>query len=515
MAKKSSARRREQSAQSLFDDSKYENVRVAATFEYNELSLSRAAEQLAPRLKSSMVFVSLASLLALVAAAILVPDLSALLIGLFVVAVVMMYVQYNWNKLAVRYARTTTLDPAVYEAMKFELDRQRGNIELIASENFVSPAVMAAVGSHLTNKYAEGLPGKRYYGGCQYVDIVENLAIERCKQLFGCDHANVQPHSGAQANTAVYFALLTPGDTILGMNLSHGGHLTHGSPVNISGKYFNIVPYGVSEADERIDYDALEQLALEHKPKMIVAGASAYPRVIDFARLREIADKVGAYLMVDIAHIAGLVAAGLHPSPVPYADVVTTTTHKTLRGPRGGVIMCKEQYAKAIDKAVFPGMQGGPLMHVIAGKAVAFQEALSDEFKAYQRQVIKNAAAMADEFTKCGVRLVSGGTDNHLMLVDLRDKNMTGKELEKMLDEVNITVNKNTIPFETTSPFVTSGVRIGTPSITTRGFNEEDARLVARLIAKVIAEREAAFEEVRAAVKELCAKHPLYEGDVL
>ena len=406
-------------------------------------------------------------------------------------------------------------DPAVYEAMKLELDRQRGNIELIASENFVSPAVMAAVGSHLTNKYAEGLPGKRYYGGCQYVDIVENLAIERCKQLFGCDHANVQPHSGAQANTAVYFALLTPGDTILGMNLSHGGHLTHGSPVNISGKYFNIVPYGVSEADERIDYDALEQLALEHKPKMIVAGASAYPRVIDFARLREIADKVGAYLMVDIAHIAGLVAAGLHPSPVPYADVVTTTTHKTLRGPRGGVIMCKEQYAKAIDKAVFPGMQGGPLMHVIAGKAVAFQEALSDEFKEYQRRVVKNAAAMADEFTKCGVRLVSGGTDNHLMLVDLRDKNMTGKELEKMLDEVNITVNKNTIPFETTSPFVTSGVRIGTPSITTRGFNEEDARLVARLIAKVIAEREAAFAEVRAAVKELCAKHPLYEGDVL
>ena len=406
-------------------------------------------------------------------------------------------------------------DPAVYEAMKLELDRQRGNIELIASENFVSPAVMAAVGSHLTNKYAEGLPGKRYYGGCQYVDIVENLAIERCKQLFGCDHANVQPHSGAQANTAVYFALLTPGDTILGMNLSHGGHLTHGSPVNISGKYFNIVPYGVSEADERIDYDALEQLALEHKPKMIVAGASAYPRVIDFARLREIADKVGAYLMVDIAHIAGLVAAGLHPSPVPYADVVTTTTHKTLRGPRGGVIMCKEQYAKAIDKAVFPGMQGGPLMHVIAGKAVAFQEALSDEFKEYQRRVVKNAAAMADEFTKCGVRLVSGGTDNHLMLVDLRDKNMTGKELEKMLDEVNITVNKNTIPFETTSPFVTSGVRIGTPSITTRGFNEEDACLVARLIAKVIAEREAAFAEVRAAVKELCAKHPLYEGDVL
>ena len=406
-------------------------------------------------------------------------------------------------------------DPEVYEAMKLELDRQRGNIELIASENFVSPAVMAAVGSHLTNKYAEGLPGKRYYGGCQYVDIVENLAIERCKQLFGCDHANVQPHSGAQANTAVYFALLQPGNTILGMNLSHGGHLTHGSPVNISGKYFKIVPYGVSESDERIDYDALEKLALENKPKMIVAGASAYPRIIDFPRLREIADKVGAYLMVDIAHIAGLVAAGLHPSPVPYADIVTTTTHKTLRGPRGGVIMCKEQYAKAIDKAVFPGMQGGPLMHVIAGKAVAFKEALSPAFKEYQKQVVKNAQAMADEFTKCGVRLVSGGTDNHLMLVDLRDKGMTGKELEKMLDEVNITVNKNTIPFETTSPFVTSGVRIGTPSITTRGFTEEDARLVARLISKIIAEKESAFDFVRAEVKKLCEKHPLYANDVM
>ena len=405
-------------------------------------------------------------------------------------------------------------DAEVYEAMKQELDRQRGNIELIASENFVSPAVMAAVGSHLTNKYAEGLPGKRYYGGCQYVDIVENLAIERCKQLFGCDHANVQPHSGAQANTAVYFALLQPGDTILGMNLSHGGHLTHGSPVNISGKYFKIVPYGVSKKDERIDYDALEALALEHKPKMIVAGASAYPRIIDFPRLREIADKVGAYLMVDIAHIAGLVAAGLHPSPVPYADIVTTTTHKTLRGPRGGVIMCKEQFAKAIDKAVFPGMQGGPLMHVIAGKAVAFKEALSDEFKAYQKQVVANAAAMADEFAKCGVRLVSGGTDNHLMLVDLRNKNMTGKELEKMLDEVNITVNKNTIPFEETSPFITSGIRVGTPSITSRGFKEEDARLVARLIAKIISEKEAAFDFVRAEVKKLCEKYPLYANDV-
>ena len=406
-------------------------------------------------------------------------------------------------------------DPEVFEAMNLELSRQRNNIELIASENFVSPAVMAAVGSHLTNKYAEGLPGKRYYGGCQYVDIVENLAIERCKQLFGCDHANVQPHSGAQANTAVYFALLNPGDTILGMNLSHGGHLTHGSPVNISGKYFKIVPYGVSETDERIDYDALEKIAVENKPKMIVAGASAYPRIIDFARLREIADKVGAYLMVDIAHIAGLVAAGLHPSPVPYADIVTTTTHKTLRGPRGGVIMCKEQYAKAIDKAVFPGMQGGPLMHVIAGKAVAFKEALSPAFKEYQQQVVKNAAAMADEFTKCGVRLVSGGTDNHLMLVDLRDKDMTGKELEKMLDEVNITVNKNTIPFETTSPFVTSGIRIGTPSITSRGFKEEDARLVARLISKIISEKEGAFDFVRTEVKKLCEKHPLYANDVL
>ena len=406
-------------------------------------------------------------------------------------------------------------DAEVYEAMKLELDRQRNNIELIASENFVSPAVMAAVGSHLTNKYAEGLPGKRYYGGCQYVDIVENLAIERCKQLFGCDHANVQPHSGAQANTAVYFALLNPGDTILGMNLSHGGHLTHGSPVNISGKYFHIVPYGVSREDERIDYDALEQIAVENKPKMIVAGASAYPRIIDFPRLREIADKVGAYLMVDIAHIAGLVAAGLHPSPVPYADIVTTTTHKTLRGPRGGVIMCKEQYAKAIDKAVFPGMQGGPLMHVIAGKAVAFKEALSPAFREYQKQVVKNAAAMADEFTRCGVRLVSGGTDNHLMLVDLRDKGMTGKELEKMLDEVNITVNKNTIPFETTSPFVTSGIRIGTPSITSRGFGEEDARLIARLISEIIEKREEAFGHVRAEVKKLCEKYPLYANDVM
>lgn len=406
-------------------------------------------------------------------------------------------------------------DPEVYSAVNDELNRQRANIELIASENIVSEAVLLAAGTVLTNKYAEGYPGKRYYGGCQYVDVVEDLARERVKQLFGCDHANVQPHSGANANTCVYFAMLQPGDTILGMNLSHGGHLTHGSPVNISGKYFKIVPYGVSKESETIDYDELERLAAENQPKMIVAGASAYPRIIDFPRLREIADKVGAYLMVDIAHIAGLVAAGLHPSPVPYADFVTTTTHKTLRGPRGGVIMCKEQYAKAIDKAVFPGMQGGPLMHVIAAKAVAFKEALSPEFKEYQRQVVKNAAAMADEFTKCGVRLVSGGTDNHLMLVDLRDKNMTGKELEKMLDEVNITVNKNTIPFEETSPFVTSGIRLGTPSITSRGFTEEDARTIARLITKIIDEREAAFETVRAEVKKLCDKHPLYKDDIL
>ena len=406
-------------------------------------------------------------------------------------------------------------DPEVYEAMNSELARQRGNIELIASENFVSPAVMAAVGSHLTNKYAEGLPGKRYYGGCQYVDVVENLAIERCKQLFGCDHANVQPHSGAQANTAVYFALLQPGDTILGMNLSHGGHLTHGSPVNISGKYFKIVPYGVSEKDERIDYDALEALAVENKPKMIVAGASAYPRIIDFPRLRAIADKVGAYLMVDIAHIAGLVAAGLHPSPVPYADVVTTTTHKTLRGPRGGVIMCKEQHAKAIDKAVFPGIQGGPLMHVIAGKAVAFKEALSPAFKEYQRQVVKNAAAMADEFVRNGVRLVSGGTDNHLMLVDLRKEGMTGKELEALLDRAHITANKNTIPFETTSPFITSGVRIGTPAITARGMKEQEAIRIADLVTEVIWKKEEAIADVADKVHELCSAFPIYEGDIL
>lgn len=402
-------------------------------------------------------------------------------------------------------------DPEIAEAMRLELARQQGNIELIASENFVSPAVMAAAGSHLTNKYAEGYPAHRYYGGCQFVDIAEDLARDRLKQLFGCEHANVQPHSGASANFAVYFAMLNPGDTIMGMNLAHGGHLTHGSPVNISGKYFNIVPYGVSEGSEVIDYDEMERIATECKPKMIVSGASAYPRIIDFKRIREICDKVGALMMVDIAHIAGLVAAGLHPSPVPYADFVTTTTHKTLRGPRGGVIMCKEQYSKAIDKAVFPGVQGGPLMHIIAAKAVAFKEALSPEFKTYQQQIVNNAAAMADEFKKLGVRMVSGGTDNHLILLNLTDKGITGKELEKMLDEVHITVNKNAIPFDTQKPFVTSGIRIGTPAMTTRGMKEEQARAVARLIAKVIDKREEAFTEVTEEVAKLCAAFPLYK----
>ncbi len=405
-------------------------------------------------------------------------------------------------------------DPEVYEAMQDELNRQRENIELIASENVVSPAVLAAAGSHLTNKYAEGLPAKRYYGGCQYVDVAEDLARDRLKKLFGCDHCNVQPHSGAQANFAVYFAMLKPGDTVMGMDLSHGGHLTHGSPVNVSGSYFNFVSYGVSKETERLDYDEMERIALECKPKLIVSGASAYPRVLDFARIREICDKVGAYMMVDIAHIAGLIAAGVHPSPVPYADFVTTTTHKTLRGPRGGVIMCKEAYAKQIDKAVFPGTQGGPLMHIIAAKAVAFKEALSEEFKTYQRQVVANAKAMADEFIKEGLRLVSGGTDNHLMLIDLSETGVTGKDLEKMLDEVHITANKNTIPFETASPFITSGLRVGTPAVTTRGFKEEECRAVARLIARVIREKEACFEEVKAFVKELCDRFPVYENDI-
>lgn len=405
-------------------------------------------------------------------------------------------------------------DPEVAEAMRLELSRQQGNIELIASENFVSPAVMAAAGSHLTNKYAEGYPGHRYYGGCQFVDIAENLARDRLKEIFGCEYCNVQPHSGAQANLAVFFAVLQPGDTVMGMNLAHGGHLSHGSPVNISGKYFNIVPYGVRPEDERIDYDEMERIALECKPKMIVSGASAYPRVIDFKRIREICDKVGAYMMVDIAHIAGLVAAGLHPSPVPYADFVTTTTHKTLRGPRGGAIMCKEEYGKAIDKAVFPGIQGGPLMHIIAAKAVAFKEALSPEFKAYQAQIIKNAAAMADEFDKLGIKMVSGGTDNHLILLNLTDKGVTGKELEKMLDEVHITANKNAIPFDTQKPFVTSGLRVGTPAMTTRGMKEEEVRTIARLIVKIIEEKEGAFGYVKAEVAKLCAAFPLYANDV-
>lgn len=405
-------------------------------------------------------------------------------------------------------------DPEIAEAMRLELGRQQNNIELIASENFVSPAVMAAAGSHLTNKYAEGYPAHRYYGGCQFVDIAEDLARERLKQLFGCEYCNVQPHSGASANLAVFFAVLQPGDTVMGMNLAHGGHLSHGSPVNISGKYFNIVPYGVNKETELLDYDEMEKIALECKPKLIVSGASAYSRIIDFKRIREICDKVGAYMMVDIAHIAGLVAAGVHPSPVLYADFVTTTTHKTLRGPRGGVIMCKEQYGKLIDKAIFPGVQGGPLMHIIAAKAVSFKEALQPEFKTYQQQIVKNAAAMADEFKKLGVKMVSGGTDNHLILLNLTDTGVTGKELEKMLDEVHITVNKNAIPWDTQKPFVTSGIRVGTPAMTSRGMKENEARIIARLIAKVIAEKEACFEEVKAEVAKLCAAFPLYEGDV-
>ena len=406
-------------------------------------------------------------------------------------------------------------DPEIADAMEKELARQRGNLELIASENIVSPAVMAAMGSHLTNKYAEGYPGKRYYGGCEFVDVAEELARNRLKELFGCEHANVQPHSGAQANFAVYFAMLSHGDTIMGMNLSHGGHLTHGSPVNYSGMYFNVVPYGVAEGTEVIDYDEMERIARSCKPKMIVSGASAYPRTIDFARIRAICDKVGALMMVDMAHIAGLVAAGLHPSPVPYADFVTTTTHKTLRGPRGGVILCKEQYAKAIDKAVFPGTQGGPLMHVIAAKAVAFKEALTPEFRAYQAQIIKNAATMSERFVQNGVRLVSGGTDNHLMLLDLRKEELTGKELERLLDSAHITANKNTIPFETTSPFVTSGVRIGTPAITSRGMKEGEAREIADLVTAVIREREAAVPAVSEQVADLCARFPIYGNDII
>jgi glycine hydroxymethyltransferase len=403
-----------------------------------------------------------------------------------------------------------SLDPEVGAAVIEEYNRQRNGLELIASENFVSPAVMAAASSVLTNKYAEGYPAKRYYGGCEKVDIVENIAIERAKQLFGAEWVNVQPHSGAQANTAVYFALLEPGDTVLGMNLAHGGHLTHGSPVNISGKYYNFVPYGVDAETGRIDYDVLEALAKENKPKMIVAGASAYPRIIDFKRISEIAKSVGAYFMVDMAHIAGLVAAGLHPSPIPYADIVTTTTHKTLRGPRGGMIMCREELGAAINKAVFPGMQGGPLMHIIAAKAVCFGEALTPEFKQYQAQVVKNAAVLAESLKKEGMNLVSDGTDNHLMLLDLRNiEGMTGKKLEKRLDEVHITVNKNAIPNDPQSPNVTSGIRVGTPAVTTRGLREDDMVELAALI-KMTATRFKRKDEIAERVKALCEKYPLY-----
>lgn len=405
-------------------------------------------------------------------------------------------------------------DPELYDGMEAELERQRGNIELIASENIVSPAVLAAMGTHLTNKYAEGYPGKRYYGGCEFVDKVEKLAIERAKKLFGAEHANVQPHSGANANLAVYFGLLETGDTILGMNLAHGGHLTHGSPVNMSGKNYKIVPYGVSKETGKIDYEELERIAEECKPKMIVAGASAYPRAIDFKKFREIADKVGAILMVDMAHIAGLVAGGQHDNPCEYADIVTTTTHKTLRGPRGGMILCKEKYAKAIDKAIFPGTQGGPLEHIIAAKAVALKEAMSDEFKAYALQIVKNAKTLADTLISRGIDLVSGGTDNHLMLIDLTSKGKTGKEIEKLLDLAHITVNKNAVPFDTQTPFVTSGIRVGTPAVTSRGMKENEMVTIGNCIADIIDGMESAIPKVTAIISELCKRFPLYANDV-
>jgi len=402
------------------------------------------------------------------------------------------------------------VDPEVTEAIELELDRQRTHIELIASENFVSPAVMAAMGTCLTNKYAEGYPGKRYYGGCECVDIVENLARDRACRLFGAEHANVQPHSGAQANLAVYFAMLKPGDTVMGMSLSNGGHLTHGSPVNMSGSIYHFVPYGVSSDTEVIDYAEVRRIALECRPKMIVAGASAYPRVIDFKALRDIADETGALLMVDMAHIAGLVAAGEHPNPVPYADFVTTTTHKTLRGPRGGMILCREEYAKAIDKAIFPGTQGGPLEHIVAAKAVCFGEALKEEFRSYQHQIILNAKAMEKAFREEGVRMVSGGTDNHLLLLDFTGTEMTGKQMENLLEDANITVNKNTVPNETRSPFVTSGIRVGTPAATTRGLKEKEMAQVASWIARVLREGEAAVPAIKAAVTDLMKNYPLY-----
>ncbi|AEV68095.1 serine hydroxymethyltransferase [Acetivibrio clariflavus] len=411
---------------------------------------------------------------------------------------------FNLNELS-------KFDPEVAKAIEDEINRQRDKIELIASENFTSEAVMEVMGTPLTNKYAEGYPGKRYYGGCEYVDVIENLAIERAKKIFGAEHVNVQPHSGAQANMAVFFAVLNPGDTVLGMDLAHGGHLSHGSPVNLSGKYFNIVSYGVSKETFRIDYDEVRKIAKECKPKMIIAGASAYPRIIDFKAFREIADEVGAYLMVDIAHIAGLVAAGLHPSPVPYAHFVTTTTHKTLRGPRGGMIMCTGEFAKAIDKAVFPGIQGGPLMHVIAAKAVSFKEVMSDEFKQYQTQIVKNANTLANAMIEKGLNIVSGGTDNHLMLVDLRNKGITGKEAQFMLDEVNITVNKNGIPFDTQSPFITSGIRVGTPAVTARGMKENDMFEIADLINLALTDFENSKQDIKDRVKALCDKYPLYK----
>lgn len=408
------------------------------------------------------------------------------------------------------FERIEKIDSQVAEAMKQELSRQRNNIELIASENFVSAAVMDAMGSPLTNKYAEGYPGKRYYGGCEFVDIVENLARERLKELFDAEHANVQPHSGAQANMAVYFSVLEPGDKVLGMSLPHGGHLTHGSPVNISGSFFNFISYGVNKDTELIDYDELERIAIKEQPKLIVAGASAYSRIIDFERIGEIARKINSYFMVDMAHIAGLVAAGLHPSPVPYADFVTSTTHKTLRGPRGGIILCKEEYAKAIDKAIFPGTQGGPLMHIIASKAVSFKEALTSEFKEYQNQIVLNAKSLAKSLKNKGFRLVSGGTDNHLLLVDLTKQNITGKDAEKLLDEVGVTVNKNTIPFETKSPFVTSGIRVGTPAVTSRGMKEEDMETIAEIIKITLTQGENNLALAKDKVAKLCEKYPLY-----
>lgn len=404
------------------------------------------------------------------------------------------------------------IDPEVAKAIDLEFERQQNKLEMIASENFTSRAVMEAQGTVLTNKYAEGYPGKRYYGGCEYVDIVETLAIERAKKLFSCEHANVQPHSGSQANMAAYMAFIKPGDTVMGLNLSHGGHLTHGSPVNISGMYFHFISYGVRQDNEFIDYDQMRSLAREHKPKMIVGGATAYPRIIDFPKMREICDEVGAYLFIDMAHIAGLVAAGLHPSPIPHSHIVTTTTHKTLRGPRGGAIFCPEEYAKQVNKAVFPGIQGGPLMHVIAAKAVAFGEALKPEFKKYQEQIVKNARALADELMKHGFRLVSHGTDTHLMLVDLRNKNLSGKQAETLLDNIGITVNKNTVPFETAAASVASGIRIGTPALTTRGMMESEMRSIGSFINKVISnpEDEKIKNEVASDIKELCKKFPLY-----